>query len=58
MVMVVEALEIPRDWVDLQILLSNARSGLSNVKRDRLISFKVLVVNWGHFLSRMTFDNV
>ena len=56
--MAVEALEIPSDLVDLQILLSNARSGLSHVKRDCLISCKVLVVSWGHFLSRMTFDNV
>ena len=58
LVMVAEALDIHRDWMDLQMLLSNARSGLSNVKRDYPVSSKDLVVNWGHFLSRMTFDNV
>lgn len=56
--MAAEALDIHRGWIDLQMLLSNARSGLSNVKRDYLVSSKALVVNWGHFLSRMTIDNV
>lgn len=56
--MVAEALDIHRGWIDLQMLLSNARSGLSNVKRDYLVSSKALVVTWGHFLSRMMIDNV
>lgn len=56
--MAAEALDIHRGWIDLQMLLSNARSGLSNVKRDYLVSSKALVVTWGHFLSRMMIDNV